>query len=211
MPKWSTSTRDPFKTLIVTIISQNTNDRNTEKAFENLSKKFRIDPETLANARVIEIEKSIEVAGLYRNKSKVIKQVSQIILTNYHGNMKQMLSLPLEDARRQLLQLPGVGPKTADVVLLFSAGKPTIPIDTHVNRVSKRLGLTPEDGDYEIVRTTLQSLYDPSDYLAVHILLILHGRRYCRARMPLCEECPVSSLCPSKNTFKQNRMVHKMS
>jgi endonuclease-3 len=211
MPKWTTSTRDPFKTLIVTIISQNTNDRNTEKAFENLSKKFRIDPETLANARVIEIEKSIEVAGLYRNKSKVIKQVSQIILTNYHGNMKQMLSLPLEDARRQLLQLPGVGPKTADVVLLFSAGKPTIPIDTHVNRVSKRLGLTPEDGDYEIVRTTLQSLYDPSDYLAVHILLILHGRRYCRARMPLCEECPVSSLCPSKNTFKQNRMVHKMS
>lgn len=211
MPKWTTSTRDPFRTLIVTIISQNTNDRNTEKAFENLSKKFRIDPETLANARVIEIEKSIEVAGLYRNKSKVIKQVSQIILTNYHGNMKQMLSLPLEDARRQLLQLPGVGPKTADVVLLFSAGKPTIPIDTHVNRVSKRLGLTPEDGDYEIVRTTLQSLYDPSDYLAVHILLILHGRRYCRARMPLCEECPVSSLCPSKNTFKQNRMVHKMS
>jgi endonuclease-3 len=211
MPKWTTSTRDPFKTLIVTIISQNTNDRNTEKAFENLSKKFRIDPETLANARVIEIEKSIEVAGLYRNKSKVIKQVSQIILTNYHGNMKQMLSLPLEDARRQLLQLPGVGPKTADVVLLFSAGKPTIPIDTHVNRVSKRLGLTPEDGDYEIVRTTLQSLYDPSDYLAVHILLILHGRRYCRARMPLCEECPVSSLCPSKNIFKQNRMVHKMS
>jgi endonuclease-3 len=207
MPKWTTSTRDPFRTLIVTIISQNTNDRNTENAFKNLSNKFRINPETLANAKTIEIEKSLKVAGLYRNKSKVIKQVSQIILAKHHGNMKQMLSLHLEDARRELLQLPGVGPKTADVVLLFSAGKPTIPIDTHVNRVSKRLGLAPEDGDYEIVRAALQSLYDPRDYLAVHILLILHGRRYCRARTPLCEECPVSSFCPSKNFFKHNRLT----
>jgi len=200
MPKWTTSTCDPFRMLIVTIISQNTNDRNTEKAFKNLSNKFRIDPETLGNAKALDIQKNLEVAGLYRNKSKAIKQVSQIILEKYHGNMKQLLSLPLEDARRELLQLPGVGPKTADVVLLFSAGKPTIPIDTHVNRVSKRLGLAPEDGGYEIVRAALQSLYDPRDYFAVHILLILHGRRYCRARTPLCEECPVSSLCQAHRT-----------
>jgi endonuclease-3 len=201
MPKWTTSTDDPFKTLIVTIISQNTNDRNTERAFERLSNRFRITPETLANAGAAEIQQCLRVAGLYRNKSKVIKQVSKLILEKYHGSLQHILSTSLNDARKELLQLPGVGPKTADVLLLFSKGKPTIPVDTHVNRVSKRLGLAPKDGDYETVREALQSLYDSKDYLAVHIMLILHGRRYCKARGPLCDQCPINGLCPSKDSF----------
>ncbi|MCK4475058.1 endonuclease III, partial [Candidatus Bathyarchaeota archaeon] len=97
-----------------------------------------------------------------------------------------------------LLQLPGVGPKTADVVLLFCADKPTIPVDTHVNRVSKRLGLAPNDREYETVRKSLQSLYNPKDYLTIHVVLILLGRKYCKAGKPLCRECPVNMLCPSK-------------
>jgi endonuclease-3 len=201
-PKWTVSTDDPFKTLIVTIISQNTNDRNTARAFERLSNRFRITPETLANAGTAEIQQCLRVAGLYRNKSKVIKQVSKLILERYHGSLQRILSMSLDNARKELLQLPGVGPKTADVLLLFSKGKPTIPVDTHVNRVSKRLGLAPKDGDYETVREALQSLYDPKDYLAVHIMLILHGRRYCKARGPLCDQCPVKSLCPSRDLFK---------
>jgi endonuclease-3 len=96
------------------------------------------------------------------------------------------------------MELPGVGPKTADVVLLFSANQPTIPVDTHVNRVSKRLGLAPANGGYEEVRLSLQSLFDPKDYLAVHLLLIAHGRKYCKARQPLCPECPLNTYCPSK-------------
>jgi endonuclease-3 len=202
MPKWTTSTDDPFKTLIVTIISQNTNNRNTARAFEKLSNKFRITSETLANAKTADIEQCLRVAGLYRNKSRAIKQVSKVILKKYHGSLKQILSMPLDDARNELLQLPGVGPKTADVVLLFCTGKPTVPVDTHVNRVSKRLGLAPKDGNYETIREALQSLYNPEDYLAVHILLILHGRKYCRARAPLCDECPINRLCPSRDLFK---------
>jgi endonuclease-3 len=104
----------------VTIISQNTNDKNTEKSFERLSNHFRIDPETLAHAQIREIENSLKTAGLYRNKAKAIKQVSKVVVEKYRGNLKSVLSKPLEDARQELMQLPNVGPKTADVVLLFA-------------------------------------------------------------------------------------------
>jgi endonuclease-3 len=204
IPKRTVSSKDSFNTLIVTIISQNTADRNTARAFENLSNGFKITPEALAKAKQKEIEECLKVAGLYRNKAKTIKQVSKTILKRYHGNLKPILSLPLEEARRALMQFPGVGPKTADVVLLFCAKQNTIPIDTHVNRVSKRLGLAPAKGDYEAIRKTLQSIYNPKDYMQVHLLLILHGRKYCRARAPLCRECPISMLCPSRHLLDRN-------
>jgi endonuclease-3 len=193
-----TATRDSFATLIATIISQNTNDKNTARAFENLSNKFRITPETLAKAEIKQIENCLKVGGLYHNKARAIQQVSRIVLQKYNGNLAEILSKPLDDAREELLQLPGVGPKTADVLLLFSAKKPTIPVDTHVNRVSKRLGLVTKEADYETVRRTLQLIYDPKDYLAVHILLISHGRKYCKAKTPLCNECPLARICPSR-------------
>jgi endonuclease-3 len=157
LPEWIASDKDSFKTLITTIISQHTADRNTARAIEKLSRNYRITPEALANAETNRIEESLKVAGLYKNKAKTIKKVSKIILEEFHGDLDSVLYLPLEDARETLMQLPGVGPKTADVVLLFCASKPTIPIDTHVNRVSKRLGLALIDGDYEAVRKSLQS------------------------------------------------------
>jgi endonuclease-3 len=204
MQKWITSTKDPFKTLIITIISQHTNDKNTAKAFQNLSNKLRITPETLAKAETKQIEQCLKPAGLYHNKAREIGQVSRGILEKYNGDLTKILSMPLDDARKELLQFPGVGPKTADVVLLFCAEKPTMPIDTHVNRVSKRLGLASECADYETLRKALQSIFDPRDYLAVHVLLILHGRKYCRARAPLCGLCPLGNLCPSRHRFSQS-------
>ena len=202
VPKLVKSNSDPFETLIVTIISQNTADRNTARAFENLSKRFEITPEALAKAEVNQIEECLKVGGLYKSKTKTIQTASKIILEKYGGSLKPVLSLPLEEARKSLIEMPGVGPKTADVVLLFSAQQPTIPVDTHVNRVSKRLGLAPERGNYEAVRSSLQTLYSPKDYLAVHLLLIAHGRRYCKAQQPLCPKCPVNTYCPSKGSMK---------
>jgi endonuclease-3 len=203
VPKLVKSQSDTFETLIVTIISQNTADRNTQRAFENLSKRFEITPEALAKAEASQIEECLKVGGLYRSKTKTIQSVSRIILENFGGSLKPVLSLPLGEARKVLTKMPGVGPKTADVVLLFSANQPTIPVDTHVNRVSKRLGLAPERGNYEVVRSSLQTLYSPKDYLAVHLLLIAHGRQYCKARRPLCQECPVNTYCPSKGSIKK--------
>lgn len=204
MPTWAGTHRNPFETLIVTIISQNTADRNTARAFERLSKRFEIKPEALAKAENSHIEEALRVAGLYRNKAKTIKTVSMIIAEKFHGSMQTILSQPLDEARKMLMALPGVGPKTADVVLLFSARQPIIPVDTHVNRVAKRLGFAPAKGDYEIVRMSLQSLYNPRDYLAVHVLLIAHGRRYCKAKRPLCNQCPVSMHCPSRGLWDKN-------
>lgn len=198
IPAWARSNREPFKTLIITVLSQATADKNTARAFENLSGRFLITPEALAKANVEEIENAIRVGGLYRNKSRVIKAISRVISEQFNGSLDFIYSLPLEEARKILLKIPGVGPKTADVVLLFCAGKPTIPIDTHVNRVSKRLRLVPPKADYEGVRQALEALYSPENYLHVHLLLISLGRKYCKARKPLCKLCPVNTLCPSK-------------
>jgi endonuclease-3 len=201
LPKWTKSRRGAFETLVTTILSQNTADRNTARAFEALSKRFEISSEALAKANLSQIENAIRVAGLYKNKARAIKQAAIIVLEKYHGTLQPILSLPVDEARKALMQFPGVGPKTADVVLLFSANQPTIPVDTHVNRVSKRLGFAPVNADYEAVRRSLQSLYNPRDYLNVHLLLIAHGRRFCKARHPLCDACPINTCCPTRGRW----------
>jgi len=198
-PKMVKPKNDPFETLIVTIISQNTADTNTERAFENLSRQFKITSQTLSKAETSKIEACLHVGGLFRSKAKTIKNVSEIVLKKFGGSLNPILSLPLNEARKMLMELPGVGPKTADVVLLFSANQPTIPVDTHVNRVSKRLGLAPANGDYEEVRLAVQKRFEKNDYLDVHLLLIALGRKYCKARRPHCIECPVKIYCPSKS------------
>lgn len=204
LPKLTAKRADPFETLIVTIISQNTTEKNTAKAFKNLSSKFEIDPETLANSNTRKVEECLRIGGLFRQKARAIKEVSKTLVQKWEGSMASILSLPIENSREELMQLPGIGPKTADVVLLFSAQKSVIPVDTHVNRVSKRLGFAPENGDYETVRKNLERLFRPEDYLAVHMLLILHGRKTCKARAPLCAKCPVNTYCPSMHLWDRN-------
>jgi endonuclease-3 len=198
-PKLVKPKNDSFETLIVTIISQNTADTNTKRAFDNLSKQFKINPQTLSKAETSKIEECLHVGGLYKSKAKRIKNVSKIVLKKFGGSLNPILSLPLDEARKILMELPGIGPKTADVVLLFSANQPTIPVDTHVNRVAKRLGFAIANGDYEDVRSNLQKLFDRKDYLDVHLLLIALGRKYCKAGRPHCIECPVKIYCPSKS------------
>ena len=197
LPDWANASRKPFSTLIRTILSQATNDKNSRKAFRNLSEKFKMAPKALAEADEEEIEKAIRIGGLYRNKSRVIKELSRVIVEEFDGTLDFMYLSPLEEARKLLMTLPGIGPKTADVVLLFSANKSVLPVDTHVNRVSKRLGLVSSNADYERIRLALESLYSSKDYLDAHLLLIMLGRKYCKARNPLHKSCPVNVLCPS--------------
>lgn len=203
LPEWTKTEREPFETLVVTIISQNTADTNTARAFEALTEIFEISPQALSHGSVSQIEEAIKTAGLYQSKAKTIKQAATLILKKYHGSLQPILSQPLEKARQMLMQFPGVGPKTADVVLLFSAMQPTIPVDTHVNRVSKRLGFAPENGDYEKVRGSLQKLFNPTDYLKVHLLFIAHGRKTCKARCPLCRQCLINEYCPSNGKWSK--------
>jgi endonuclease-3 len=210
VPELSSSVREPFKTLIRTVLSQATNDRNRDRAYANLAKKYKIGPKELAEADIEEIQEAIRVGGLFRNKALKIKELSQTILERFHGSLDFVHSEPLEKSRELLMSIPGVGPKTADVVLLFTANKPTIPVDTHVNRVSRRLALAPIKSNYEDIRKALESLYTPRNYLTIHLLLISLGRKYCRARNPLHTPCPVNSLCPTaqKETLQPN--LHRM-
>jgi endonuclease III len=199
LPSFPSIFRDPFQVLVITVISQNTNDLNTERAYRNLEARGLISPEAIHRASLEELEDALRVAGLYRNKARRLKELADRVLEEFGGDLSKLLSMPLEEARRRLLELPGVGFKTADVILLFCGGKPVIPIDTHVNRTAKRLGLARAEAGYEEVRLSLQKLYplDARLYLELHLLLISLGRRFCKARRPLCEACPLREACPS--------------
>jgi len=210
VPQLSGSRREPFQTLIRTILSQATNDRNRDRAYTNLARKYNINPDELAKAKLKEIEETIRVGGLYRNKALKIKELSKTVLTQFHGSLNFIFSEPLEKSRQLLMRLPGVGPKTADVLLLFTAGKPAVPVDTHVNRVSRRLGLAPLKGSYEAVRRSLEALYNPRDYLAVHLLLISLGRKYCRARNPQHKPCSVNAFCPTAKKEVGQPSLHRL-
>jgi len=210
LPEWAGSRREPFQTLIRTVLSQATNDRNRDRAYKNLSERYEMTPKALAAADIREIEAAIRVGGLYRNKSRKIIELSKAVLERFNGSLDFVFSQPLEKARSMLMSIPGVGPKTADVVLLFSAKRPTVPVDTHVKRVSRRLGLAPPKGNYEEIRRALESLYLPKDYLAIHLLLISLGRTYCRARNPLHKPCLLNSLCPTAQSELLQPDLHSL-
>jgi len=191
----SEESRDPFRVLVVTILSQSCTDIAAMKAYRTLEGRVGITPFSLAQAEVKEISESIRVAGLHRQKSKALRQLARIVSRDFSGDISHILQKPTNEARDELQNLPKVGPKTADV-LLSVWGKATISVDTHVERVSKRLGLTASRAKYAKIRLDLMQLFDVMDYQKIPLLFMAHGRRYCKAIRPLCPTCPVQHLCP---------------
>jgi len=186
-----------FETLVQTILSQNTNDRNSEAAMKKLRQHYKINPRTLAKARASRLIPYIKQAGLYRSKGPRIIQTSRIINERYGGRLTKVLNQPYPQAKQELMTLPGVGPKTADILLAFVAKNPVIPVDTHIARVTKRLGIASAKADYEEIRTSLEALIAPRDRVRVHLSVIAFGRTICRAPRPRCPTCPVNKTCPS--------------
>lgn len=186
---------DPFENLVLTVLSQNTNDRNSMRAYRALSKRFRITPSALVSASVDDIKDAIRPGGLYNVKARRIKEIARIVLEEFDGDLTKVLGLPQEEARKKLRELPGVGDKTADVLLAFCGRGDVIPIDTHLNRVSKRLGLVPLKAGYAEVQEALNRVIPVGKRLRGHVLLIMLGREYCKARGPRCHECPLVVLC----------------
>jgi endonuclease-3 len=186
-----------FETLIQTILSQNTNDRNSEAAMRRLRKRYRINPRVLAKANVSDLIPCIRQAGLYRSKAPRIIETSKLIEERYGGRLTTVLDKPYAQAKEELMTLPGVGPKTADILLAFVAKNPVIPVDTHIARVSRRLGIARSNSNYENIRTSLEALIAPRDRVRVHLSIIAFGREVCRAPRPRCQVCPVNRLCPS--------------
>jgi endonuclease-3 len=187
----------PFQTLIHTILSQNTNDRNSTAAMRKLSTRYRIAPDALSRARVSDVARCIRSAGLYRSKAPRIIEVSRIVDSEYAGRLTQILRLPYDQAKEKLTALPGVGPKTADILLAFAGDHRVIPVDTHIARVSKRLGIAAPNADYETIRLALENLIPARNRLRLHLSLIAFGRAICKAPEPRCPICPLRDLCPS--------------
>jgi len=182
--------------LILTIISQNTSDANSRPAFRALLEAFT-DWHQVAEAKPEEIAAAIRAGGLEHIKARRIKlALSEILRQRGRLDLDFLRDMPLDEAKAWLRRLPGVGPKTAACVLLFSLDMPALPVDTHVYRVARRLGLVSAKASAEKAHDILESLVPDGDVLRFHLLLIEHGRRMCTARRPDCPQCPLLEGCP---------------
>lgn len=193
-PEWRTP-MPAVDELVSTILSQNTNDTNRDRAFQALRDAFPTW-EQVRDASVDEVITAIRPAGLANQKGPRIQQVLREITAQRGAlDLDFLADLSPDEGRRWLLQFKGVGPKTAAIVLLFSLGKPAFPVDTHIYRVSGRIGLRPEKMSVEQAHQHLEALLPPNTYFAAHLNLIRLGREVCTARKPNCPVCPLQPLC----------------
>jgi len=188
--------------LVSTILSQNTNDVNRDRGFHALRAKLPTW-EAVRDANAEDVIAAIRPAGLANQKGPRIQQVLRAI-TEERGSLDLnfLADLPVEEARAWLTKFNGVGPKTAAIVLCFSLNMPAFPVDTHIYRLSGRIGLRPEKMTVEQAHPHLESVFPPETYYAAHLNLIRLGREVCGARKPNCPKCPINKLCDFKDKTK---------
>ena len=187
--------RNPTEDLILTVLSQNTNDTNRDRAFASLKKKYPGWRE-VAGASPAGIARAIKTGGLANIKSKrIIKILKQIGEKSADYSLRFLKKMSDQDAWDYLMEFEGVGPKTASCVMLFSLGRRTMPVDTHVHRVSARLGLIPDGCTAESAHDWYIELALPVDIYQLHLNMVQHGRTICRPQKPKCEKCPLKRHC----------------
>jgi endonuclease-3 len=202
---WRSRT-DPLSELIMTILSQNTSDHNSRRAFDSLLSRFG-SWEAVAEGSVEDIAEAIKLGGLAQVKAPRIKQIlAQIQEQRGSLDLKFLKKMPVAEAKIWLRSLPGVGPKTTACVLLFSLGKPVLPVDTHIHRVAKRLGLIDSRVSAEKAHEILGDMVPPRYVYQFHIHMIEHGRRVCKAQRPRCRECVLLKVCPTGQRLLEAEM-----
>ena len=186
---------DAVEALVGCILSQATTDAQSGAAYDALIAKYPTW-EQIRDARVSDIARAIKSSGLANDKARYIKHALQFIERERGEiNLDFLNDMDEKDARKWLMQMQGVGPKTASIVLLFAQKRNVFPVDTHVHRTTRRLGWIDENTSAEQAHTQLEALLAPSRYYAMHINLIRLGREICRAQNPRCEMCPLKELC----------------
>ena len=191
----------PTDEMVFTILSQHTSDINSSRAYRSLMETFS-SLEAVASADVADIEKAIALGGLAKIKAPRIKAVlNKILELNGELDLSFLREMPLNDAKTWLRQLPGIGPKSAGIVLSFSLGMPAMAIDTHIYRVSQRLGVIGSKVSVDKAHEILEDKVEPEEVFNFHVSYINHGRQVCKAQRPLCPECVVGRLCPSRKKF----------
>jgi endonuclease-3 len=193
-PEWR-NPLPPVDELVSTILSQNTNDTNRDRAFDALRERFP-SWDAVRDADEQQVIDAIRPAGLANQKGPRIQNALQRI-TQERGSLELdfLADIPVDQAIDWLMRFKGVGPKTAAIVMLFSLDQPAFPVDTHIYRVTGRLGLRPEGMSAEQAHAHLANLFPPETYYPVHLNLIRLGREICKARKPDCPECPLQDLC----------------
>jgi endonuclease III len=195
------STDDPLDELIATILSQATTNQNSHRTFANLKRRFP-DWEAVWRAEAAQIEEAIRLGGLAQVKSVVIKAILNEVSTRVGKlDLSFLHSAPVEEAHAFLTSLKGVGPKTAACVLLFGCKRPVFPMDTHIFRIARRLGLIPDKGSDAQAHRQMEQLIPKGKHYSLHINLILHGRRICQPRSPKCEKCCLIEHCRYGQSF----------
>jgi endonuclease-3 len=195
----------PIAELVLTVLSQSTNDRNRDVAFLRLRTRFRTW-EAVRDAPVAEIEEAIRPGGISKVKSARIQAILRAITEDprdpeHDLSLDWLPRVELPEARDYLTALPGVGRKTAACVLLFAYGLRDVPVDTHVSRVGARLHLLQDGAPFERMHDQMLTLTPPGQELELHVNLLRHGRRTCHARSPECEDCALARMCPSRRLF----------
>ena len=194
VPQWRKGT-PPVDELVNCILSQNTSDTNRDRGYDALRLRYPTWQDVV-DAPVYELIDTIRVAGLANQKGPRIQEVLRIIQAECGDfNIDFLNDLPLEEAKAWLTSLPGVGPKTAAIVLCFAFGRPAFPVDTHVHRVGRRIGFLPATISADKAHPVMEAIVPPEDHYAFHINLIQHGRSICHARGPHCERCPLTEYC----------------
>lgn len=187
--------RNAVAQLVATMLSQATTDVQTARSFASLRHRFPTW-EQVRDAPVSQIAMAIRSSGLSKQKAPRIKKALQHI-TSARGKIELgfLKSMPPDEARRWLMNIGGVGPKTASIVLLFSYQQPLFPVDTHIHRVTKRLGWIPSNTSADKAHDLLTTVVPPQLHYRLHLNLIRFGREICQARRPRCEVCPLTDLC----------------
>ena len=206
-PKWwpvqypEETPKDTFKNLIITVLSQNTSEANCVRVYKGLATKFEVKPDVLAHAKEADIREAIRSGGLYDLKAKRIKELSKAVLEKFGGSLAPVLALPKNEARKKLMELPGIGPKTADVLLTSCYGYSQVfVVDTHIDRIAKRLGLVKPNAKYEEIQTVLKN-FIPWRYLPKSPFLRDNTRIFCNGKPPdmysLNKPCPLWRCLPT--------------
>lgn len=194
--QWSPRS-DPLDELVQTVLAQHTSDLNAARSFGQMMARFG-SWEAMEEAGVDELEESIRGGGLAKQKAPRIKAILQRLKEEKRGfDLSFLAEMSTQEALAWLTSITGVGPKTARCVLLFSLGKPVIPVDTHVRRVARRLGLIGPKTSAEDAHAILEGMVPPEEAYRFHMHLIEHGRRICKAPRPRCSVCPLAFGCPS--------------
>ena len=194
--------REAFPLLIATLLSQNTTDKNSFQAFQNLRSHYDVTPHVLARLQPSDLKPHIEIAGLYEVRSRRIIALSKTVIERFEGDLDIILRRPMDEARQELMDLKGVGPKTADILLAFKGNRPIMPVDTNIFRVSGRIGLV-EGRNYERTRAALEEVIPEKKLGEMHFALIKLGQDICKPRRPLCPLCPITSLCTYPNKTQE--------